>query len=318
MKILITGAAGFIGSHLCDRFISGGHDVIGADSFITGSPENVSHLPPERFRLIQADVSTQDFDPGEEVGGVLHFASPASPVDFARIPLEIMDVNSLGTRRCLELAKRYNATFLMASTSEVYGDPLTHPQKESYFGNVNPRGVRSVYDESKRFSEAMADAYHRKFGLVVRTARIFNTYGPRMRLDDGRVIPAFIQRYMQGGALTIFGDGTQTRSFCHVFDLVEGIFRLFFSRYGSPVNLGNPAEFTILELAGIMEEITGRKQELEMHPLPDWDPKKRRPDITLAREILGWEPRVPLKDGLKTTLEWFMERYGGGQQPGME
>ena len=308
MKIIITGVAGMIGSYLAERFIAGGHKVIGVDNFVTGSAENFAHLDSESFSFIEADVIQGGFEPGYPVDGILHFASPASPDDFERIPFKIMDVNSIGTRNCLELARKYNARFLMASTSEVYGDPDKHPQSESYFGNVNTRGPRSVYDESKRFAESMIDAYRRVYGLDVRIVRIFNTYGPRMRPDDGRVIPNFISQVLKGEPLTVYGDGSQTRSFCYVTDQAEGIYRLFNSDYTSPMNVGNPDEYTILELAGILQKLSGKTSEITLKPLPAMDPKRRCPDITLARKILGWSPGVSLEEGLMKTFRWFKEK----------
>lgn len=304
MRVLITGAAGFLGSHLVEKFLSEGYFVIGADNFVTGSIKNISHLETDRFTFMEHDIIKPIDIPGE-LEGVLHFASPASPIDFEKIPLEIMDVNSIGTRNCLNLSLKKKARFFMASTSEVYGDPLVHPQNEEYYGNVNPCGIRSVYDESKRFSEALVYAYQRLYDLQVRVVRIFNTYGPRMRLNDGRVIPAFAQQIMQGKPLTVFGDGSQTRSFCYMDDLIEGIFRLYRSDYSSPVNIGNPGEFTILELISIFEDILERKLDVTFKPLPQNDPKQRKPDISKAKNILNWEPKISLREGLKNTMQWF-------------
>lgn len=307
MRVAITGAAGFVGSHLVEKFLREGYKVLGIDNFVTGSPDNIAHITSENFTFVEHDV-TKPFKIAGDIHGVLHFASPASPVDFDRIPLEILDVNSLGTRNCLDIAKTKGARFLMASTSEVYGDPLIPVQSEEYYGNVNTWGVRAVYDEAKRFSEALIYAYKHLHKLDVRIVRIFNTYGPRMRPDDGRVVPAFISQVLNGQPLSIFGDGKQTRSFCFVNDLVEGIFRLYKSDYTNPMNIGNPTEFTILEFAQVLEEITGQKAELVFHPRPQNDPLQRKPDIAKAREILGWAPTVPLKEGLKTTYEWFKNK----------
>ncbi|MCE1246903.1 MAG: SDR family oxidoreductase [Firmicutes bacterium] len=307
MRVAITGAAGFVGSHLVERFLREGYRVLGIDNFVTGSPENIKHISSEGFTFIEHDV-TKPFKISGDLHGILHFASPASPVDFDRIPLEILDVNSVGTRNCLEAAREKNARFLMASTSEVYGDPLVPVQSEEYYGNVNTWGVRAVYDEAKRFSEALIYAYKHLHKLDVRIVRIFNTYGPRMRPDDGRVVPAFVSQALSGQPLSIFGDGKQTRSFCFVDDLVEGIFRLYKSDYTNPMNIGNPSEFTILEFTEVLEEIAGKKMPLNFHPRPQNDPLQRKPDITKAREILGWSPTVPLKEGLKTTFEWFKNK----------
>ncbi len=307
MRVAITGAAGFVGSHLVEKFLREGYKVLGIDNFVTGSPDNIAHITSENFTFVEHDV-TKPFKIAGDIHGILHFASPASPVDFDRIPLEILDVNSTGTRNCLDIAKAKGARFLMASTSEVYGDPLIPVQSEEYYGNVNTWGVRAVYDEAKRFSEALIYAYKQLHKVDVRIVRIFNTYGPRMRPDDGRVVPAFISQVLSGQPLSIFGDGKQTRSFCFVNDLVEGVFRLYKSDYKNPMNIGNPSEFTILEFAQVLEEITGQKAELVFHPRPQNDPLQRKPDITKAREILGWEPTVPLKEGLKTTYEWFKNK----------
>lgn len=304
MRVLITGAAGFLGSHLVEKFLSEGYFVVGVDNLVTGSIKNISHLDTDRFTFMEHDI-IKPIDISDELEGVLHFASPASPIDFEKIPLEIMDVNSMGTRNCLNLSLNKKARFFMASTSEVYGDPLIHPQNEEYYGNVNPCGIRSVYDESKRFSEALIYAYQRLYDLQVRVVRIFNTYGPRMRLNDGRVIPAFAQQIIQEKPLTVFGDGSQTRSFCYVDDLIEGIFRLYRSDYSNPVNIGNPGEFTILELIGIFEDILEKKLDVTLKPLPQNDPKQRKPDISKAKNILNWEPKIPLREGLKKTLQWF-------------
>ncbi len=304
MKVVITGAAGFLGSHLVERFIRAGYDVIGIDNLITGSSQNVAHIESSNFKFLEHNV-IESIPVEEKVDGILHFASPASPIDFDKIPLEIMDVNSVGTRNCLEFARKRGIRFFMASTSEVYGDPLVHPQNEEYFGNVNPRGIRSVYDESKRFSEAMIYAYKRFYDVDVRVVRIFNTYGPRMRPDDGRVIPTFIRQAIQEKPITVFGDGKQTRSFCYVDDLIEGIFRLYHSDYSNPVNIGNPIEYTILELVQELEEVFGKSLQLDFKPLPQNDPLRRKPDITKAGDLLKWKPEIPLKEGLRKVVKWF-------------
>lgn len=310
-RILITGGAGFIGSHLCDRFLAEGDEVICMDNFITGSPDNISHLfGNPRFKFIQYNVTDFIYIDGR-VDAVLHFASPASPIDYLKLPIQTLKVGSLGTHKALGFAKAKGAKFLLASTSEVYGDPLMHPQNEDYWGNVNPIGVRGVYDEAKRFAEAMTMAYHRYHGVDTRIVRIFNTYGPRMRLDDGRVLPAFMKQALLGEDLTAFGDGTQTRSFCYVDDLVEGIVRLLRSSYTNPVNIGNPDEITILQFAREIIELTNSKSKIVFKPLPEDDPKVRQPDITLAKKILGWEPKVNRRDGLLRTLEYFREKVKG-------
>jgi dTDP-glucose 4,6-dehydratase len=307
VRVVITGAAGFVGSHLVERYLREGYKVLGVDTFVTGSPDNISHIKSDGFTFVEHDV-TKPFKVAGDVHGIIHFASPASPVDFDRIPLEILDVNSLGTRNCLEIAREKGARFLMASTSEVYGDPLIPLQSEEYYGNVNTWGVRAVYDEAKRFSEALIYAYKHFHKVDVRIVRIFNTYGPRMRPDDGRVVPAFISQVLKEEPLTIFGDGKQTRSFCFVDDLVEGVFRLYKSDYSNPMNIGNPDEFTILEFAEVLEEITGKKMPLNFYPRPQNDPLQRKPDITKAREILDWSPSVPLREGLKITFDWFKNK----------
>jgi len=305
LRILITGAAGFLGSHLCDRFIEEGHDIIGLDNFITGHPDNIAHLfGHDRFSFIEHDVTNYIYVEGE-LDGVLHFASPASPVDYLEMPIPTLKVGSLGTHKTLGLAKAKGARFLLASTSEVYGDPQVHPQVESYWGNVNPVGPRGVYDEAKRFAEAMTMAYHTFHGVDVRIARIFNTYGPRMRPGDGRVVSNFIVQALRGEPLTIYGDGSQTRSFCYVDDEVDGLYRLFTNDEVGPVNIGNPGEFTILELAEKVLEITGSDSGIDHRPLPTDDPTVRRPDITLAREKLGWEPGINLEEGLRRTIPHF-------------
>jgi len=303
--ILITGAAGFLGSHLCDRFINDGFHVIGMDNLITGRLKNIEHLfSLEHFEFYHHDVSKFIHVP-EKLDYILHFASPASPIDYLKIPIQTLKVGSLGIHNCLGLAKSKGARLLIASTSEVYGDPNVHPQTEEYWGNVNPVGPRGVYDEAKRFQEAMTMAYHTFHGLETRIVRIFNTYGPRMRLNDGRVLPAFIGQALRGEDLTIFGDGSQTRSFCYVDDLVEGIVRLLKSDYSLPVNLGNPDEITISQFAEEIIKLTGTKQKVIYKDLPIDDPKQRRPDITKAKEILGWEPKINREEGLKRTYAYF-------------
>jgi dTDP-glucose 4,6-dehydratase len=304
MRVLITGAAGFLGSHLCDRFLAGGHEVVGMDNFLTGSPENIAHLSGEpRFHFIEHDV-TRFIEVEGELGGVLHFASPASPTDYLAKPIQTLKVGSLGTHRTLGLARARGARYLLASTSEVYGDPQVHPQPESYWGHVNPVGPRSVYDEAKRFAEAMTMAYHRYHGVETRIARIFNTYGPRMRPDDGRVVSNSIVQALRGEPITLYGTGLQTRSFTFVEDLIEGIFRLFFSDRVEPVNIGNPGEFTIRELAERVMAKIGARPVIHL-PLPEDDPRNRRPEITVAREVLGWEPRIALDEGLDRTIAYF-------------
>jgi len=304
-RAVITGGAGFLGSHLCERLLAEGHEVICVDNLLTGRTENIAHLLDRKdFRHLKHDV-TVPFEIEGPVDYVLHFASPASPVDYLELPIQTLKVGSLGTHNTLGLAKAKNARYLLASTSEVYGDPLEHPQKESYWGNVNPVGPRGVYDEAKRFAEAMAMAYHRAHGLEVRIVRIFNTYGPRMRLRDGRVVPAFIQQALTGQPMTVFGEGKQTRSFCYVNDLVEGIYRLLRSDLTEPCNIGNPHEMTILEFAETIRDAVGSKSEILFKPLPVDDPQTRQPDITRARTRLGWEPKVPLAQGLETTIAYF-------------
>lgn len=304
-KVLITGAAGFLGSHLCDMFTRKGYDVIGMDNLITGRVENIEHLfPLENFEFWHHDVTKFIHVPGK-LDYILHFASPASPIDYLKIPIQTLKVGSLGIHNCLGLAKEKNARILIASTSEVYGDPLVHPQNEDYWGNVNPVGPRGVYDEAKRFQEAITMAYHTFHGIETRIARIFNTYGPRMRLNDGRVLPAFIGQALRGEDLTVFGEGSQTRSFCYVDDLMEGIYRLLKSDYANPVNLGNPSEISILDFAEEIINLTGTDQKIVFKELPTDDPKQRQPDITRAREILGWEPEIDRQEGLKRTYEYF-------------
>jgi dTDP-glucose 4,6-dehydratase len=304
-KVLITGAAGFLGSHLCDRFILEGFHVIAMDNLITGRMSNIEHLMPlEQFEFYRQDVSKFIHIPGE-LDYILHFASPASPIDYLKIPIQTLKVGSLGVHHCLGLAKEKGARILIASTSEVYGDPEVHPQKETYWGNVNPVGPRGVYDEAKRFQEAMTMAYHTYHGLETRIVRIFNTYGPRMRLNDGRALPAFIGQALRGEDLTVFGDGSQTRSFCYVDDLIEGIYRLLMSDYAHPVNLGNPDEITMLDFAKEIVALTQTSQKIVFKPLPADDPKQRRPDISLAKELLDWTPKVQRHEGLKRTYAYF-------------
>ena len=304
-RALITGGAGFLGSHLCERALAEGHEVVCVDNLLTGRTENIAHLlGRDGFELILHDVSKPYFVEGP-VDFVLHFASPASPIDYLELPIQTLKVGSLGTHNSLGVAKEKQARFLLASTSEVYGDPKEHPQKETYWGNVNPVGPRGVYDEAKRFAEAMAMAYHRYHGLDVRIVRIFNTYGPRMRVRDGRVVPAFIQQALTGEPMTVFGSGNQTRSFCYVDDLIEGIWRLLMSDLREPCNIGNPHEMTILEFAETIRAAVGSSSPIVFKPLPVDDPQTRQPDITQAREKLGWEPKVPLAQGLESTIAYF-------------
>ncbi len=304
-RVLITGAAGFLGSHLCDRFIKEGYLVIGMDNLITGDMKNIAHLQTNSdFKFINHDV-TKHITIDGDIKYILHFASPASPIDYLKIPIQTLKVSSLGTHNCLGLAKAKNARFLIASTSEVYGDPLVHPQTEDYWGNVNPIGPRGCYDEAKRFAEAITMAYHTYHKVDTRIVRIFNTYGPRMRLNDGRVLPAFIGQALRGEDLTVFGDGSQTRSFCYVDDLVEGIYRLLLSDYSLPVNIGNPSEITIKQFGDEIIKLTGTKQKMIYKPLPQDDPKQRQPDITRAKKLLGWEPKVNRAEGLKITYDYF-------------
>jgi dTDP-glucose 4,6-dehydratase len=313
VRVLITGAAGFLGSHLSDRFLRDGHTVVGLDNFLTGHADNIAHLiGHERFSFIRHNISDYTYVAGE-LDGVLHFASPASPVDYLHMPIQTLKVGSLGTHNALGLALAKGARFLLASTSEVYGDPLVHPQPESYWGNVNPIGPRGCYDEAKRFAEAMTMAYHRAQGVDTRIVRIFNTYGPRMRPHDGRVVSNLIVQALQGQPMTLYGDGSQTRSFCYVDDEVEGIYRLFQSNERAPVNIGNPGEFTVKQLAELIIELTGTQSKLESHPLPADDPKVRQPDISRAKEILGWEPTVALREGLVRTIAYFRGLSGSAR-----
>ncbi len=304
-RVLITGAAGFLGSHLCDRFITEGYHVIGMDNLITGDLRNIEHLfKLSNFEFYHHDVSKFIHVPGE-LDYILHFASPASPIDYLKIPIQTLKVGALGTHNCLGLAKAKNARMLVASTSEVYGDPLVHPQTEEYWGNVNPVGPRGVYDEAKRFMESITMAYHTFHQVETRIVRIFNTYGPRMRLNDGRALPAFIGQALRGEDLTVFGDGSQTRSFCYVADLVEGIYRLLLSDYAYPVNIGNPDEITLKEFAEEIIKLTGTTQKIVYKPLPKDDPKQRKPDISKAKALLGWEPTVKRAEGVKITYDYF-------------
>ncbi|TAN21193.1 MAG: SDR family oxidoreductase [Acidobacteria bacterium] len=308
MRILVAGGAGFLGSHFCDRLIAEGHTVVCLDNLVTGSEANLEGLQREpRFTFVRHDICEPLPDVGP-LGMVANFASPASPVDFARLRLEILRVGSVGTWNCLELARARNAGFMITCTSEAYGDPLVHPQREDYWGNVNPVGPRSCYDESKRFAEALTMAYHRTYGLPTRIARIFNTYGPRMRLDDGRVVPALVAQALRGEPLTVFGDGSQTRSFCYVEDEIEGLRRLLDCSDPYPINIGNPTETPIIEFAGVVARLVGAPENIAFQPLPTDDPKRRCPDISRARELLGWQPQIPLEDGLRRTIDFFRAR----------
>jgi len=313
MRVLITGAAGFLGSHLADRFLAEGHAVVGLDNFVTGHPDNIAHLMgrPD-FEFLRHNISTYTFVAGP-LDGVLHFASPASPVDYLEHPIPTLKVGALGTHNALGLAKAKGARFFLASTSEVYGDPLVHPQTESYWGNVNPIGPRGVYDEAKRFAEAMTMAYHRYHGMDTRIVRIFNTYGPRMRPRDGRVVSNFIVQALTGEPITIYGNGSQTRSFCYVDDEIEGIYRLFMRGDAEPTNIGNPDEYTVKQLAEIVVELTGTKSPIVYRDLPEDDPKVRRPDITRACGLLGWTPKVPVREGVGRTIEYFRGLIGAGR-----
>ena len=308
MRTLVTGGAGFLGSHLCDRLIKEGHEVICMDNLSTGSMDNISHLLGNNlFRFIHYNVTEYIYVEGP-LDNVVHLASPASPIDYLEMPIQTLKVGSLGTHKALGLAKEKNARFLIASTSEVYGDPLVHPQPESYYGNVNPIGPRGVYDEAKRFAEALTMAYHRYHGVATRIARIFNTYGPRMRLNDGRVVPTMLGQALKGEDLTVFGDGTQTRSFCYVSDLMEGIYRLLLSDEFNPINIGNPKEMCVLEFAHLVLSITGSNSKIVFKPLPQDDPRVRQPDISKSKEVLQWEPRVSLEEGLRETIVYFKKK----------
>ena len=305
MRVLITGAAGFLGSHLTDRFLRDGHEVVGLDNFITGHPDNVAHLTGnDRFKFVRHNISESTYIAGD-LHGVLHFASPASPIDYLELPIQTLKVGSYGTINALGIAKAKGARFFLASTSEVYGDPLVHPQTEDYWGNVNPIGPRGVYDEAKRFAEAVTMAYHRHHGIDTRIVRIFNTYGPRMRPKDGRVVSNFIVQALGNQPLTVHGDGSQTRSFCYVDDEVEGIYRLFMHGDSSPTNIGNPDEYTVKQLAEIVLELTGSRSQIVYEPLPTDDPKVRKPNISRAQRMLGWEPKVNVRDGVSRTIEYF-------------
>jgi dTDP-glucose 4,6-dehydratase len=313
MRVLVTGGAGFIGSHLCDRFLQEGHEVICLDNLITGNTDNIAHLAGHpKFSFIKHDVTNYIFAEGK-IEAILHFASPASPADYLQYPIQTLKVGSLGTHKALGLAKEKKAIFLLASTSEVYGNPLIHPQKEDYWGNVNPIGPRGVYDEAKRFAEAMTMAYHRYHGVDTRIARVFNTYGPRMRLNDGRVVPNFIYQALRGEDLTIYGDGLQTRSFCYIEDLVEGMIRLLFSRENEPVNLGNPQEYSIQDFAKVILQLTGSRSRIVYQSLPTDDPRVRKPDISRAQAVLGWNPKVELKEGIGKTIPYFQRKLGEGK-----
>ena len=307
MRVLITGGAGFLGSHLCEFLVEKGHNVVCMDNLLTGDISNIAHIRKENFLFIHHDVTNYIYIEGN-VDYILHFASPASPIDYLELPIQTLKVGSLGTHKALGLAKAKNAIFLLASTSEVYGDPLIHPQTEDYWGNVNPIGPRGVYDEAKRFAEAITMAYHRYHGVDTRIVRIFNTFGPRMRLYDGRAVPTFLRQAILGENLTVFGNGSQTRSFCYVSDLIEGIYKLMLSDIVEPVNIGNPKELSILEFAHLVKKITGNQSKIEFKELPVDDPKVRQPDITRAKELLGWEPKVSVEDGLKQAFTWMTER----------
>ncbi|MHB1313177.1 MAG: UDP-glucuronic acid decarboxylase family protein [Gemmatimonadaceae bacterium] len=310
MRVLITGAAGFLASHLTDRFLRDGHEVVGLDNFITGHPDNIAHLMGnERFSFLRHNISEYTYVAGP-LDGVLHFASPASPIDYLELPIQTLKVGSLGTHNALGIAKAKGARFFIASTSEVYGDPLVHPQVESYWGNVNPIGPRGVYDEAKRFAEALTMAYHRYHGIDTRIVRIFNTYGPRMRPRDGRVVSNFIVQALNGEPITVYGDGSQTRSFCYVDDEVEGLYQLFLRGDANPCNIGNPVEYTVKQLAEIVVELTGSTAPIVYEPLPEDDPKVRQPDITRARAMLGWEPKVDVREGVQRTIDYFRTLVG--------
>jgi len=317
LRIVVSGGAGFVGSHMCDRLLAEGHTVVVLDNLITGSRQNIAHLEANSaFTFHHQDIA-EPFTIEGQVDAVMNMASPASPKDYLEYPIETLDVGSFGTRNMLELAKRHHARFLLTSTSECYGDPHVHPQVETYWGNVNPVGPRSCYDEAKRFAEALTMAYHRKHGVRTTIARIFNTYGPRMKLNDGRIVPAFVDQALRGLPMTIFGDGTQTRSFCYVSDLVDGLYRLLLSEERYPVNLGNPREMTVREFADAIQQITKSSLPLQFCPLPEDDPKQRRPDITKAETVLGWHPKVSLEEGLKLTLHYFATAEARVSSPDM-
>jgi dTDP-glucose 4,6-dehydratase len=307
MRIVITGGAGFLGSHLCDRCLSEGHEVVAVDNLITGNADNIAHINDPKFSYRKQNISEGIFIDGP-VDFILHFASPASPVDYLELPIQTLKVGAMGTHNALGLARAKGAGLLLASTSEVYGDPLVHPQREDYWGNVNPIGPRGCYDEAKRFAEAIVMAYHRMHDIDTKIVRIFNTYGPRMRLKDGRIVPNFVRQALTGEPMTVYGDGSQTRSFCYATDLVDGIYRLMLSKDNLPTNVGNPSEFTVLEFAHLVKKLTNSKSEIVFEPLPQDDPKQRKPDITKAREVLGWEPKIELEEGLTKTLEYFQTR----------
>ncbi len=310
MRIVITGGAGFIGSHLSDRCLAEGHEVVAVDNFITGAPDNLAHIESPNFSFKRQNISDGIFVEGS-VDFILHFASPASPVDYLELPIQTLKVGALGTHNALGLARAKGAGLLLASTSEVYGDPHVHPQPEEYWGNVNSIGPRSCYDEAKRFAEAMVMAYHRQHGLDTKIVRIFNTYGPRMRLRDGRIVPNFMRQALEGEPMTVYGDGNQTRSFCFATDLVDGIYKLMMSQEHLPTNIGNPTEFTVLEFAELVKKLANSNSSIEFQPLPQDDPKQRKPDISKAKRVLGWEPEVGIEDGLKRTLEFFQTSLNG-------
>ena len=317
MRIVVSGGAGFVGSHMCDRLLAEGHAVVALDNLITGSLQNIAHLEANSAFTFQHQNIAEPFTIEGQVDAVMNMASPASPKDYLQYPIETLDVGSIGTRNMLELARRHHARFLLTSTSECYGDPHVHPQVETYWGNVNPVGPRSCYDEAKRFAEALTMAYHRKHGVRTTIARIFNTYGPRMKLNDGRIVPAFVDQALRGLPMTIFGDGTQTRSFCYVSDLVEGLYRLLLSEERYPVNLGNPREMTVREFANAIQQITNSSLPLQFCLLPEDDPKQRRPDITKAETVLDWRPKVSLEEGLKLTLHYFAAAAARVSSPDM-
>ncbi len=303
-RTLVTGGAGFLGSHLCEYLLKHDHEVICMDNLLTGDIRNIEHLQGECFKFIKHDITEYIFIAGR-IDYIMHFASPASPIDYLQLPIQTLKVGALGTHKVLGLAKEKKATILLASTSEVYGDPLIHPQKEDYWGNVNPIGPRGVYDEAKRFAEAISMAYFRNHGVDTKIVRIFNTFGPRMRINDGRAIPAFISQALENKPVTVFGKGSQTRSFCYVDDLIKGLYKLLGSNFNEPVNIGNPREMTIQQMAELIIKLTGSKSEIKFEPLPEDDPKVRQPDISRAREILGWEPEFPVEEGIKITIDWF-------------